>query len=147
MSAPETVHDLIPYGLTTRMLNCLCRENIMTVAQLTSRTREDLMDIRQVGISGVENVVATLKRVRKTLADDKPPSSVTEVLFSGPGVTLTSAFGLHLDVHARGVVKPQPNTAKGRRDMADAIGRLVSSLFKAQKFLELDYPMPEDDGS
>lgn len=55
--------------LPLRAYNCLKREGIDTVGQLTGKTTDDLMDIRAFGIGARDSVVAALAMHGLQLAD------------------------------------------------------------------------------
>ncbi len=53
--------------LSVRSYNCLKRAGINTVEELTNRTPEDMMKVRNLGRKSLEEVLAKLKRIRFTV--------------------------------------------------------------------------------
>jgi len=67
--------------LTVRSYNCLKREGIHTVGELTSRSEADLMDIRNFGAKSIDEVKAKLVGLGLALKDSPPgfdPSAIVE---------------------------------------------------------------------
>jgi DNA-directed RNA polymerase subunit alpha len=67
--------------LTVRSYNCLKREGIHTVGELTSRSEADLMDIRNFGAKSIDEVKAKLVGLGLALKDSPPgfdPSTIVE---------------------------------------------------------------------
>ena len=67
--------------LTVRSYNCLKREGIHTVGELTSRSEADLMDIRNFGAKSIDEVKAKLVGLGLALKDSPPgfdPSQIVE---------------------------------------------------------------------
>jgi DNA-directed RNA polymerase subunit alpha len=58
--------------LTVRSYNCLMRERIHTVAELTSRSEADLMDIRNFGSKSIDEIKAKLASMGLALKDSRP---------------------------------------------------------------------------
>ena len=64
--------------LSVRSYNCLKRAGINTVEELTNRTPEDMMKVRNLGRKSLEEVLAKLKRVRTSV---KPGRGVKRALY------------------------------------------------------------------
>lgn len=61
---PSTIDDL---DFSIRTYNCLKREGIYQIAQLVTRTETDLLDIRNFGQRGVDEVKDKLAAIGKSL--------------------------------------------------------------------------------
>lgn len=57
--------------LSVRSFNCLKRAGINTVAELTNRTAEDMMKVRNLGRKSLEEVLAKLKELGLELSDSE----------------------------------------------------------------------------
>lgn len=55
--------------LSVRSYNCLMRANIKTVEELTNKTQEDMMKVRNLGRKSLDEVIAKLKELGLTLSD------------------------------------------------------------------------------
>lgn len=64
-----TSPDLEDLDLTIRAYNVLRREGINNVGQLCTRTRDDLLDMRNMGETGLRSVVDGLARIGLTLKE------------------------------------------------------------------------------
>jgi DNA-directed RNA polymerase subunit alpha len=67
--------------LTVRSYNCLKREGIHTVGELTARSEADLLDIRNFGAKSIDEVKAKLVGMGLSLKDSPPgfdPSAVVD---------------------------------------------------------------------
>ena len=53
--------------LSVRSYNCLKRAGINTVEELTNRTPEDMMKVRNLGRKSLEEVLAKLKELRSSV--------------------------------------------------------------------------------
>ena len=62
-----TIEEL---DLSVRSFNCLKRANINTVADLISKTEDDMMKVRNLGRKSLEEVINTLAMMGLSLADD-----------------------------------------------------------------------------
>ncbi|CAM3928625.1 DNA-directed RNA polymerase subunit alpha [Helcobacillus massiliensis] len=72
------INDL---NLTVRSYNCLMREGVHTVGELTSRSEADLLDIRNFGQKSIDEVKAKLAELGLSLKDSPAgfdPSTVLE---------------------------------------------------------------------
>ena len=56
--------------LTVRSYNCLKRAGINTVEELTHKTTEDMMKVRNLGRKSLEEVLAKLKELGLSLKSD-----------------------------------------------------------------------------
>ncbi len=57
--------------LSVRSHNCLKRAGINTVQELTSKTEEDMMKVRNLGNKSLEEVLNKMKELGLSLADSK----------------------------------------------------------------------------
>ena len=62
-----TIEEL---DLSVRSFNCLKRAGINTVEDLTNRTEEDMMRVRNLGRKSLEEVIAKLESMNLTLRKD-----------------------------------------------------------------------------
>ena len=62
-----TIEEL---DLSVRSFNCLKRAGINTVEDLTNRTEEDMMRVRNLGRKSLEEVIAKLESLNFTLRKD-----------------------------------------------------------------------------
>lgn len=62
--------------LSIRSYNCLTRAGIMTIEDLTNRTEEDMIKVRNLGKKSLEEVVAALAKYGYTLKDDEDETNV-----------------------------------------------------------------------
>ena len=62
-----TIEEL---DLSVRSFNCLKRANINTVEDLTEKTEEDMMKVRNLGRKSLEEVVAKLQALGFALKSD-----------------------------------------------------------------------------
>lgn len=65
------INDL---NLTVRSYNCLMREGVHTVGELTARSEADLLDIRNFGQKSIDEVKAKLADLGLSLKDSRPAS-------------------------------------------------------------------------
>jgi DNA-directed RNA polymerase subunit alpha len=62
-----TIEEL---DLSVRSFNCLKRANINTVADLISKTEDDMMKVRNLGRKSLEEVINKLDMMGLRLSDD-----------------------------------------------------------------------------
>ena len=62
-----TIEEL---DLSVRSFNCLKRANINTVEDLTEKTEEDMMKVRNLGRKSLEEVIAKLQSLGFALKSD-----------------------------------------------------------------------------
>ena len=55
--------------LSVRSYNCLMRANIKTVEELTNKTQEEMMKVRNLGRKSLDEVMAKLKELGLSLSD------------------------------------------------------------------------------
>ncbi len=79
------VEDL---NLTVRSYNCLKREGIHTVGELVSRSRQDLLDIRNFGEKSIDEVQAKLAEMGLSLKDANLGFDSMDSVFGDLGVSL-----------------------------------------------------------
>ena len=58
------------HDLSVRSFNCLKRANINTVEDLTEKTEEDMMKVRNLGRKSLEEVIAKLQSLGFALKSD-----------------------------------------------------------------------------
>ena len=63
-----TVEEL---DLSVRSFNCLKRAGINTVGELTNKTEEDMMKVRNLGKKSLEEVVSKLNEMNLSLKTEK----------------------------------------------------------------------------
>ena len=63
-----TIEEL---DLSVRSFNCLKRANINTVADLISKTEDEMMKVRDLGRKSLEEVIGTLEALGLSLADEE----------------------------------------------------------------------------
>ena len=63
-----TIEEL---DLSVRSFNCLKRANINTVADLISKTEDEMMKVRNLGRKSLEEVIGKLEAMGLSLADEE----------------------------------------------------------------------------
>ena len=69
-----TIEEL---DLSVRSFNCLKRANINTVADLISKTEDEMMKVRNLGRKSLEEVINKLAMMGLTLANGKMETTIT----------------------------------------------------------------------
>ncbi len=88
------VEDL---NLTVRSYNCLKREGIHTVGELVSRSKQDLLDIRNFGEKSIEEVQTKLADMGLALKDSTLGFDPMESAFGDAGVTFSAGSDSGID--------------------------------------------------
>ena len=69
VTSPQAFGMLRDLNLTVRSYNCLMREGVHTVGELTARSEADLLDIRNFGQKSIDEVKAKLADLGLSLKD------------------------------------------------------------------------------